>query len=201
MLISSLRQDLCLTYANTLFWRGREVPTETLHTLADLHGWLETSAGMNAKALRQLAAWSRDEPKAAARLLTGATALREALYRIFSALATGRRVAQQDFAALRHALAAAPARSRLASSTSGYVWELESPRPSVPHLLAPILWSAGDLITGGARHRVRRCANDTCLWLFLDESKNVTRRWCDMASCGNRAKARRHYLKMTRGQG
>ena len=95
MLISSLRQDLCLAYANTLFWRGREVPTETLHTLADLHGWLETSAGMNAKALRQLAAWSRDEPKMAGRLLTGATALREALYRIFSALATGRRVAQR----------------------------------------------------------------------------------------------------------
>jgi len=199
MLISALRQDLCLAYANTRFWRGREAPTETLHTLGDLLGWLEATAGMNARALRQLAAWSCDEPVAAPRLLAAAAALREALYRIFSALATDRRMPQQDFAALRHALAAAPARSRLASSASGYVWELESPRPSVPHLLAPVLWSAGDLITGGARRRVRRCANDTCLWLFLDESKNATRRWCDMASCGNRAKARRHYLKVTRG--
>lgn len=200
MLISALRQDLCLAYTNTRFWRGREAPTETLHTVGDLLGWLEASAGMNAKALRQLAAWSGDEPAAAPHLLATAAALREALYRIFSALAADRRVPKQDFAALRQALTEAPARNRLSSSASGYVWELENPLPSVPHLLAPVLWSAGDLITGGARHRVRRCANDTCLWLFLDESKNATRRWCDMASCGNRAKARRHYLKKTRRQ-
>jgi predicted RNA-binding Zn ribbon-like protein len=40
---------------------------------------------------------------------------------------------------------------------------------------------------------VRRCANDKCLWLFIDRSKAGTRRWCDMAACGNRAKAQRHY--------
>jgi predicted RNA-binding Zn ribbon-like protein len=48
----------------------------------------------------------------------------------------------------------------------------------------------------GEHRRVRRCANEKCLWLFVDESKNGTRRWCDMTACGNRAKARRHYLKI-----
>jgi predicted RNA-binding Zn ribbon-like protein len=199
MLITIPRQDLCLAYANTRFWRGRETPTETLHTLSDLFGWLETSAGIRPWALRQLAARSCAGPADAARLLGSATTLREAQYRIFSALATDRRVVQKDFAVLQHALAAAPVRSQLVSSASGYAWEIESSLTSVTDLLAPVLWSAGDLITASARHRIRRCANDACLWLFLDESKNASRRWCDMAACGNRAKARRHYLKMTRG--
>ncbi|HEX5823256.1 MAG TPA: CGNR zinc finger domain-containing protein, partial [Candidatus Limnocylindrales bacterium] len=46
----------------------------------------------------------------------------------------------------------------------------------------------------GAGHddRIRICASDTCRWLFYDESRSGRRRWCDMATCGNRAKARRH---------
>ena len=199
MLIPMPRHDLCLAYANTRFWRGRKAPTETLHTLRDLFGWLEASAGMSPRALRRLATRSCAEPADAARLLGSATTLREAQYRIFSALATDGRVPQKDFTVLQHALAAAPMRSRLVSSASGYTWEIESSLTSVTDLLAPVLWSAGDLIAGSARHRIRRCANDACFWLFLDESKNSSRRWCDMAACGNRAKARRHYLKMTRG--
>jgi predicted RNA-binding Zn ribbon-like protein len=65
-------------------------------------------------------------------------------------------------------------------------------------LLAPVLWSAADLLIGGEHRRIRQCANAQCLWLFVDASKSGTRRWCDMASCGNRAKARRHYLRTKR---
>lgn len=199
MLISMPRQDLCLAYANTRFWRGREMQTETLHTLDDLFGWLQTWAGINPRALRKLAARSCAESTDAARLLGSATTLREAQYRIFGALATDRPVPQKDFAVLQQALAAAPVRNRLVSAASGYAWEIEISLSFVTDLLAPVLWSAGDLIAGSARHRIRRCANDACLWLFLDESKNASRRWCDMAACGNRAKARRHYLKTTCG--
>jgi predicted RNA-binding Zn ribbon-like protein len=44
---------------------------------------------------------------------------------------------------------------------------------------------------GGAA-RLRRCGSPTCYWLFLDETKNCSRRWCEMASCGNLMKVRRH---------
>jgi len=44
----------------------------------------------------------------------------------------------------------------------------------------------------GRDDRIRICANDTCQWLFFDESRTGQRRWCNMATCGNRAKARRH---------
>jgi predicted RNA-binding Zn ribbon-like protein len=60
-------------------------------------------------------------------------------------------------------------------------------------LLAPVLWSAGDLLAGPRLDRVRRCANPECGWLFFDDSRAGKRRWCSMQACGNRAKARRHY--------
>ncbi len=78
-------------------------------------------------------------------------------------------------------------------------WPSDRTAPAAADLLAPVLWSAADLLAGAHKTRIRECANAECLWLFLDESKGGTRRWCDMASCGNRAKARRHYLKVKRG--
>jgi predicted RNA-binding Zn ribbon-like protein len=52
--------------------------------------------------------------------------------------------------------------------------------------------SALDLLLAEDTPRLHACASDTCRWLFLDTSKNRTRRWCDMKTCGNRAKARRY---------
>lgn len=51
-------------------------------------------------------------------------------------------------------------------------------------------------IGNGRDDRIRICANDTCQWLFYDESRAGRRRWCDMATCGNAAKARRHRERM-----
>ncbi len=198
MLISALRQDLCLAYVNTRFWRGREASTETLHDLTGLVGWLERSTGAGAEGMRGVTGWSRAHPRKAARLFVEAIDLREAMFGLFAALATDKLVHEPDFAALKEALAQAPARRRLARSGGGYAWRIEPLAPSAPNLLAPVLWSAADLLIEGAHGGIRQCANDECLWLFLDASKNATRRWCDMASCGNRAKARRHYLKTRR---
>jgi predicted RNA-binding Zn ribbon-like protein len=65
--------------------------------------------------------------------------------------------------------------------------------------LWPILRSAADLLTSPEVHAVKECGSDRCSWLFVDRSRTHRRRWCDMKSCGNRAKARRHYQK-TRAQ-
>ncbi|MBU6500141.1 MAG: CGNR zinc finger domain-containing protein [Rhodospirillales bacterium] len=78
-------------------------------------------------------------------------------------------------------------------------WVFPALAPDVATLLAPVLWSAGDLLVGPRRARVRQCANPQCRYLFLDDSKSANRRWCSMATCGNRAKAHRHYAKAKRG--
>ena len=65
-------------------------------------------------------------------------------------------------------------------------------------LLIPVVESAADALILGELHRVRRCADPRCGRVFLDETKNGRRRWCDMATCGNRAKAARHRVKLHR---
>jgi predicted RNA-binding Zn ribbon-like protein len=124
-----------------------------------------------------------------------AIAVRVAIFRIFSAAAAGAAPAADDLALLNRGLVRAPARARLRRAEGGYRWQLDKLRPAAPALLASVLWSAGDLLAAARLARVRRCANDQCQWLFLDDSKSGTRRWCSMQSCGNRAKARRHYLR------
>jgi predicted RNA-binding Zn ribbon-like protein len=57
-----------------------------------------------------------------------------------------------------------------------------------------------DLLTSGDLDRVGQCADDRCGWLFLDVSRNGSRRWCSMEACGNRAKARRHYRRSQESQ-
>jgi predicted RNA-binding Zn ribbon-like protein len=196
MLIPAPRDDLCLGYVNTVAWRGSNPPTESLRELSDVLAWLETSAGVGPAALQPVRAWAREHPKKAAALFDGSVALREVLFRIFSAVATGEAVRESDFAALREAIAEAPARRQIARADGAYAWRLEALRPSVAELLGPVLWSAGDLMLKAGDRHIRRCANDKCLWLFIDASKSGTRRWCDMASCGNRAKAQRHYARV-----
>ena len=198
--ISGVPIDLCLEYANTLSWRGSAAPTERLRDFADLLGWIELSAGVPPRALREIRTWGREHSAKAAKLFHQAVTTREMIYRIFSTLADGEPVREQDFAALKDAIAEAPARRQLVRSEAKYAWRIDDLRPTVAHLLAPVLWSAGDLMLNLAHGRVRRCANDECLWLFMDRSKAGTRRWCDMASCGNRAKARRHYGRVKQAQ-
>jgi predicted RNA-binding Zn ribbon-like protein len=124
--------------------------------------------------------------------------LREAIYRLFTAIAADTAIDDRELATLNAALADAPPRARLIRGAAGYGWAAEGVAPTVATLLAPVLWSAADLLTHAGDRRVRRCANDECLWLFMDHSKGGTRRWCDMNSCGNRAKAKRHYLRSKR---
>jgi predicted RNA-binding Zn ribbon-like protein len=171
------RPDLCLDFANTRYYRGLATPTETLNAPADL------------------AVWAKAAKPPAPREFEAALTLRETIYRLFNAQAEGKAAAPRDLEALNQALARAPPRTTLKRARNGYDWDVEAKSGTALALLAPVLWSAGDLLTGPRLDRVRRCANPECGWLFLDDSRAGKRRWCSMSACGNRAKARRHYHK------
>jgi predicted RNA-binding Zn ribbon-like protein len=196
MLISAIPEDLCLSYANTLTWRGHSAPVEKLRELADILGWIERTGVVTAAATRSIRQWSRTHAENAATVFAEAIAIREALFRIFSAIAVGESIRPKDFALLKTAVAKTPPRSQLNRAGEHYAWQIDELRPSVADVLAPVLWSAGDLLLDAGQRRIRCCANKECLWLFIDQSKNGTRRWCDMSACGNRAKARRHYSRI-----
>lgn len=184
-------RGLCLDFANTRCWRGLPKPKETLHRPADLLAWCRR-AGL-------LGASQRLPAATAGSLFTEAMSLREVIYRVLRALATEGAIAPADLSALNAALAHAPARAQIAPVGAHYVWHVAGPKAACAHsasqLLGAVLWSAADLIVAADAGRIRQCADDACRWLFLDASRNLSRRWCDMGSCGNRAKARRHYLR------
>jgi predicted RNA-binding Zn ribbon-like protein len=185
----ALPPHACLDFVNTRYWRGKAEPTETLSDLDGLVAW----------ATRHAAAPPMEPGPG---LFAAGIALRELLHRGFSARAEDRAVAASDLAALNAALAAAPSRHALVEAGNGYAWETApgEQRSGAATLLAPVLWSAADLLAqsggeDGARTRVRACANPECRYLVIDASRNLSRRWCDMSACGNRAKAQRHYLR------
>lgn len=176
------RPDLCLEFVNTRYWRGQETPTETLNSAEDLSAW---AAGNIAKEARPLAK----------REFERAIEARETIWRVFDATARGKAPAASDLEALNDLLAASPARKTLRRERSGFSWDVDMRGSTALGQLAPVLWSAGDLLTGAKLDKVKRCANPECGWLFLDDSRAGKRRWCSMTACGNRAKARRHYHK------
>jgi len=182
-------------------WRGRPQPVETLRSAADLLNWIERSEVLPRVSITEAYNWARENEKQAAHGFAKAIVVREALFVIFSAIAAGAGVARRDFQILEAALARGPHRTRLVPTANGYAWSGPARQITIYKVLAPILWSAGDLLASAGDRRIRCCANDECLWLFIDQSKTNSRRWCDMQSCGNRAKAQRHYARSRQSTG
>ncbi|WP_415751173.1 CGNR zinc finger domain-containing protein [Burkholderia cenocepacia] len=197
-LIPAPSETLSLDFANTLYWRGSDPPTESLGSLDDLLAWCRDQAGVPAALAdacrvpdKEKGKENGDEPAMLARAL----ALREALYRLFYAQAEQHEPQPEDLALLGGFLAEASPRIALARVDGRYAWRIDVSGATLAGLLSPVLWSAIDLLGGARLAKVKRCANDACQWLFIDDSKNGSRRWCSMSSCGNRAKAYRHYHK------
>ncbi len=197
--------DLCLDFTNTAVWRMRATPDETLIAYADLLDWSELAGGITAAEADALRAAAETAPGAASGAVARAVATREALYRIMLAamadVPPDAAVLTTFNTELRLAMAAAGVRS----GRDGLRWDwpplgqgaaaLDLGRP-----LWPIVRSAADLLTGDGLARVKRCPGDGCGWLFLDTSRNGSRRWCDMAGCGNRARVRAFAARQREGR-
>lgn len=195
--VFGMREGLCLDYANTLSWRGASEPTERLFDLADVKQWVSQLILEGDRDFPALQNAARADHKGtlADELFGQAIAVRELIYRTFGAIAEDAPLPETDEGSLRRQIAAAPPRGDLVFRNSQFGWRVAGLRATSAHLLAPVLWSAGDLLVAARTLRIRRCTNPQCLFLFIDASKNGTRRWCDMTTCGNRAKAKRHYAK------
>jgi len=187
------RRDLSLDFANTLAWRG-SAPAESLHSLGDLLGWLVSSNAMTLRAAGGLSNWFAAHPAQAANVLSAAIEIREVIYRLLCSVASESASPREDLRRLNSALGDAASRQILDRTDNGLGWRIEA-KPTAAGILAPVLWSTADILVSADSARVRQCANELCLWLFRDDSKNGTRRWCSMQACGNRAKAHRHYLR------
>lgn len=185
--------ELPLAFANTADWHASEQPVESLNTYADLIAWGQQTAVLSESQAEQLASLAEDRPGAAATVLEQAVTLREAIYRIFSATSEGRVPAAADLAVLTQALRQSLAHVEIVQVGESYVWSWEEPGHALDQMLWPVARRAAELLTSDWLDRVKECEDDRgCGFLFIDTSKNRSRRWCSMESCGNRAKVRRH---------
>lgn len=187
------RRDLAIEFANTLGWRG-SVPVESLKGIGDVIGWLSVSKAVQPLAMTELQEWFAAHPSQSRLAFNDAIAIRENIYRLLSGVASSTDTTSDDFRQLNKAMNSVAPRIRLDRIGDLFGWRIEA-KPTALGILAPVLWSAADILVGPDSARVRTCANEQCRWLFLDDSKNGSRRWCSMQACGNRAKAHRHYLR------
>jgi predicted RNA-binding Zn ribbon-like protein len=188
------RRDLAVEFANTLAWRG-STSEESLHNAGDVLSWLSVNQVMATAVIAELKTWLAEHPAQSVRLFDDAIEIREAIYRLLHAAASSSTPARGDLLRLNSALDDAAPRTLLERNANAFGWRIEA-KPTASGILAPVIWSAADILVGPDSDRVRECANDRCLWLFLDDSKNGSRRWCSMQMCGNRAKAHRHYQRL-----
>jgi predicted RNA-binding Zn ribbon-like protein len=183
---------LCLEFTNTISARDTGTPNERLHSYGDLLAWSEREGAVPVALLAQLAKVAESKPQAACVALQSAVELREALYRIFTAHGDGNLPKGDDLALLNAILARAMPHLRLVAGENGFAWHWDEETVELDRMLWPVVRSAADLLTSDDLGRVRECAGDHCTWLFIDRSKNRSRRWCDMQECGNVAKVRRY---------
>ena len=191
---------LCLDFVNTVDHRhSPQRFADHLKSYADLLSFAVQSGVLSRAERTKLEKTASRNLAAAHRAFQEAVKLREGIYRVFAALAAARQPPADDLHLLNRHAQTALRHLRLQPANGGFGWGWEQ----VPSLDAP-LWriakSAADLLISGEVLAVRECAAETCGWLFLDRSRNRTRRWCDMKICGNRAKARRHYRLLTRSR-
>jgi predicted RNA-binding Zn ribbon-like protein len=183
--------SLALDFANTVGGAHTAPTHEHLVEYADLAAFGRSAGYLSASQARRLHDEASRQPVRATAVFRRALVLRDAIWRAFDVIANGSRADPSDLAAIHEEELAALRHARLQQSESGvgYVWsdELVLDRP-----LWAIARSASDLLRSQEDlPRVRECGSATCEWLFVDKSRNHSRRWCDMNDCGNRAKVRR----------
>ena len=178
---------LCLDFVNTKSWRGSAAPGETLHGYQDVVAWVQRTRAVSASQAAALLKLAKRHPARTQRALGQALALREALYNVLAAASAGAPMPQHGLATLNAVLSQALSRLQLfidKKKEFALNWDYQG----LELAMWPVIWSAAQLLTSPQLARVGRCANPACGWMFFDTSKNRSRRWCSMNTCGNRAK-------------
>lgn len=203
-----IEQDwLCLDLLKTRGWESRDRDDDVLDSPVRFLGWARKQDLLSSSEARLLRTAARRNPEWLTELLATVRTLRGLLHRMFDHVADGELPDEPDLDALEGVLAASRQELALGPDAAGGIsWQWNEPRNApltgVPRgnlgaavetrILGGIARSAADLLTSGELGRVKVCDAHDCGWFFVDVSRNRSRRWCDMAGCGNRDKARRY---------
>ncbi len=193
---SFLGGDPSVDFVNTVEDWLSEAPVDKLKSYGDLLDWGQQAGIVDSELVSSLWKAASECEQDSERVLRRARSFRQRLYRILAAVAAGDPPDTKDLDAITALARKAAAHSRLERGNGGFAWVLDEAKGcELDWPLWELARAAVALLTSESLEHVRQCADDTCGWLFIDRSRNHSRRWCDMSSCGNRAKARRNYAR------
>ncbi len=181
---------LCLDFINTVSVRRPELGTEYLNSWDDFRVWVCRVELFRGKELDQ---WAQLPESNIEELRT----LRESLYQLFEYFTRNNQLHPQHLETFNGFLHEVYPHTQLCLQDGRLQRGIESaPHPEKPLWL--IVLSAESLLLSDRLSRVKSC--DNCGWLFLDTSKNNTRRWCNMQTCGSQIKAKAYYHRKKGGE-
>lgn len=182
---------ICLDFVNTINSRLHS-EHDYLMQYTDLAAWANKVGILSATQSNQLQKRAIQNDAEAEKALASALSLRDLLYRLFSNAAKGFDLNKKDMQTFVIAYGQAISRGSFQKVDGHYepAWNVSETFDS---LLSPIVHSAGELLLSDELGQVKECPG--CGWLFLDTSKNQSRRWCSMNTCGARDKMRRYHKK------
>ena len=181
-----------MDFVNTVDRDGDRYSQEWFHDPADIIGWAQYVGLLSLAQVEALLRQVEQQSEQSMKFFNQALQLRETLYRIFSAFAARRSQAAEDLELLNDLLSEMQSHLRFGAVNSSFAWEWTETN-QLNFILWQIVRSTADVLTSPDCDRLRECAGVGCGWVFLDFSRNRSRRWCDMEDCGNRAKANRYY--------
>lgn len=186
----SVDAERVLAFVNTLSSRPTDAPVERLTTYEALVEWAREQHLLSAAAAERLVAEARRHPQQAAGVLARAKDFREALNGLADAVEKQRQPGNAILNTISDHLAAAYANGRLVPRDGGLQW-VTSGENALERILWEIGRATGRLVLSPRLSKLRSCAASDCGWWFIDDTRNHSRRWCDMKLCGNREKVKR----------
>ncbi|SDK63817.1 Conserved protein containing a Zn-ribbon-like motif, possibly RNA-binding [Catalinimonas alkaloidigena] len=185
---------LCLNFTNTVRNRNEQPRHDYLRGVPEWLLWVKRLELVSAQEFAQLQQFAEAHPQVAEAQVGKILAFREIVFAVFHAVAQDQAPPPEVLAAFNATLSASLAQLRVAVLPERHV--SESFRAEKVDLLTPfhpVVKSAYDLLHADWLGRVKLCGN--CGWLYVDRSKNNSRKWCNMQTCGNSEKSMRYYRK------
>ncbi|HET7003046.1 MAG TPA: CGNR zinc finger domain-containing protein [Puia sp.] len=182
---------LCLDFVNTIHDRINEPERDYWVTHVHLLQWALKAGDISSADYETILSHYESRPAQSSKLLKEAIRLRELLYNIFYSLSAGKKIPVGDLDSFNTILSKCLSHLRLKAHGKGFSqsWQLTPGESMI--ILVPVIYSAYELLLSDKLEKIKECSN--CGWLFLDASKNGTRRWCSMNTCGSIVKAREWY--------
>jgi len=188
---------LCLDFVNTIKPRVGKNPHDMVTTYADLVLWSHYVGLLSKEKVNRLLEEAQSHQKEAEAVFVKAMNLREATYSVFSAHIHHASLPPCDLETLQKMFVEAMNHGHLEETGHGIGWQWSSEERNLEQLLWPLSRSVVELLTSSEVTRVKECPHweGGCGWLFLDRSKNGSRRWCSDEECGSVVRMRRLYAR------